>query len=44
MSQLKMMRKDTALKRVFTTFELNFLYDSDFKNYLEMASSHIEIR
>ena len=42
MSQLKMMRKETALKGVFETFELKGLDDTDLKNYLEMASSHIE--
>ena len=42
MSQLKMVRKETALKGVFKTFELKGLNDVDLKNYLEMASSHIE--
>lgn len=41
MSQLKMVRKETALKGKFKTFELNGLDDTDLKNYLEMASSHI---
>ena len=36
------MRKETALKDVFRTFELNGSDDTDLKTYLEMASPHIE--
>ena len=42
MSQLKMVRKETALEDVFRTFELNGSDDTDLKTYLEMASHHIE--
>ena len=42
MSQLKMVRKETALEDVFRTFELNGSDDTDLKTYREMASSHIE--
>ena len=44
MSQLKMVRKETALEDVFGTFELNGADDTDLKTYLEMASPHIEKR
>ena len=37
-----MMRKETALKDIFRTFELNGSDDTDLKTYLEMASPHIE--
>ena len=44
MSQLKMVRKETALEDVFRTFELNGSDDTDLKIYLEMASPYIEKR
>ena len=40
MSQLKMVRRETALEDVFGTFELNGADDTDLKIYLEMASPH----
>ena len=42
MAQLKMVRKEAALKDVHRTFELNGLDDVDLKTYLEMASHYIE--
>ena len=42
MSQLKMVRNETALEDVFRTFELNGSDVTDLKTYLEMASPHIE--
>ena len=42
MSQLKLVRKETALEDVFRTFKLNRLGDVDVITYLEMASHYIE--
>ena len=42
MSQLKMVRKENALKDVFRTFELDGSDDTDLKTFLEMAAPHVE--
>ena len=42
MSQLKMVRKENALKDVFRTFELNGSDDTDLRTYLEIAAPHVE--
>ena len=42
MSQLKMVRKETALNDVFKTFEVNGLDDVGLKTYLEMAAPLVE--
>ena len=42
MSQLKMVRKETALNDVFKTFEVNGLDDVDLKTYLEMVIPLVE--
>ena len=42
MSQLKMVRKENALKDVFRTFELDGSDDTDLKTYLEMVAPHVE--
>ena len=42
MSQLKMVRKENALKDVFRTFELDGSDDTDIKTYLEMAAPYVE--
>ena len=42
MSQLKMVRKENALKDVFKTFELDDSDDTDLKTYLEMVAPHVE--
>ena len=42
MSQLKIVRKETALNDVFKTFEVNGLDDVDIKTYLEMVTPLVE--
>ena len=42
MSQLKIVLKETSMKNVFKTFEVNGLDDVDLKTYLEVAAPLVE--